>query len=136
MLIKISRWLAIVGCVLLPLAETVRRWSTWRQSPANLFDDYLIGAFLLYGAWRVGKDPRSGQRYLAAAWAFACGMGYFSFFRQLERVQLHEADPAPISSEWVLVIKGVLWALAIVALAMSLRRLPETEGSSAIDLKT
>ena len=22
-------------------------WSTWRQSPANLFDDYIIGAFLL-----------------------------------------------------------------------------------------
>ena len=130
MLIKISRWLAIVGCVLLPLAETVRRWSTWRQSPANLFDDYIIGAFLLYGAWRTGKNLRSGQRYLAAAWAFACGMGYFSFFRQLERVQLHEADPAPISSEWVLVIKGVMWALAIVALAMSLRRLPETEGAN------
>ncbi len=67
MMIKFSRWLAIVGGILVPLAETIRRWSTWKQSPANLFDDYIIGAFLLYGAWRVGKDPRSGQRYLAAA---------------------------------------------------------------------
>jgi hypothetical protein len=41
--------------------------------------------------------------------------------------RLHEADPAPISSAWVLIIKGVLWALAIVALALSLRRLPEAE---------
>jgi hypothetical protein len=132
MKIKFSRWLAIVGCILLPLLETIRRWHTWQQSPANLFDDYLIGGFLLYGAWRTGKDLRSGQRYLAAAWAFACGMGYFSFFRQLERVQLHEVDPAPISSESVLIIKGVLWGLAIVALAMSLRRLPEAEVSSPV----
>ncbi|HYR77565.1 MAG TPA: hypothetical protein VEM96_17245 [Pyrinomonadaceae bacterium] len=130
MTIKFSRWLAIVGGFVLPLAETIRRWSTWRESPANLFDDYVIGAFLLYGAWRVGKDPRNGQRYLAAAWAFACGMGYFSFFRQLERVQLHEADPAPISSESVLIIKGVMWGLAIVALALTLRRLPEASSKS------
>lgn len=127
MAIKFSRWLAIIGGILVPLLETIRRWSTWRQSPANFFDDYLIGAFLLYGAWRTGKDLRSGQRYLAAAWGFACGMGYFSFFRQLERLRLHEADPAPISSAWVLVIKGLLWAAAIVALALSLRRLPEEE---------
>src|SRR5882672_4291330 len=127
MSIKFSRWLAIVGGFVLPLAETIRRWSTWRQSPANLFDDYLIGAFLLYGAWRVGKDPRSGQKYLAAAWAFACGLAYASFFGQLQSLRLHEADPAPISSEWVLIIKGVLWGLAIVALTMSLMRLPESE---------
>ena len=64
---------------------------------------------------------------VAAAWAFACGLGYFSFFGQLKNLRLHEADPAPISSEWVLIIKGVLWAMAIVALALSLRRLPEAE---------
>lgn len=127
MAIKFSRWLALMGGILVPLAETIRRWSTWQQSPGNLFDDYILGAFLLYGAWRVGKDPRSGQRFLAAAWALACGLGYASFFGQLQRLRLHEADPAPISSEWVLIIKGVLWGSAIVALAMSLRRLPESE---------
>ena len=82
MTIEFSRWLAIVGGILAPLLETIRRWSTWQQSPANLFDDYIMGAFLLYGAWRVGKDVRSGQRFLIAAWAFACGLGYYSFFGQ------------------------------------------------------
>jgi hypothetical protein len=130
MAIKFSRWLAIVGGILVPLAETIRRWSTWQQSPANLFDDYILGAFLLYGAWRTGQDLRSGQRYLAAAWAFACGLGYLSFFGQLKNLRLHEADPAPISSEWVAIIKGVALALAIVALAISLRRLPEESVSS------
>ena len=127
MTIQFSRWLAIIGGVLAPLGETIRRWSTWQQSPANLFDDYIMGAFLLYAAWRTGRDVRSGQRFLAAAWAFACGLGYYSFFGQLQSLRLGERDPAPISSEWVLVIKGVAVSLAILALVLSLRRMPERE---------
>lgn len=130
MTIQFSRRLAIVGGVLAPLAETIRRWSTWQQSPANLFDDYIMGAFLLYAAWRTGKDLRSGQRVLAAAWAFACGLGYYSFFGQLQSMRLGEPDPAQISSRWVLLIKGVAVAFAIAALLVSLKRLPQHEPSS------
>ena len=83
MTIEFSRRLAIVGGILAPLGETIRRWHTWQESPPNLFDDYIMGAFLLYAAWRTGKNVRSGQRFLAAAWAFACGLGYYSFFGQL-----------------------------------------------------
>lgn len=124
MTIQFSRRLAIVAGLLAPLAETIRRWSSWRESPANLFDDYIMGAFLLYGAWRVGKNLRDGQRVLAAAWAFACGLGYFSFFGQLHSLRLGERDPAPVSTEWVLVIKGIAIALAVIALVVSLKRLP------------
>ena len=130
MTIQFSRRLAVVVGILAPLAETVRRWSTWRQSPANLFDDYIMGAFLLYGAWRTGKNLRNGQRVLAAAWAFACGFGYYSFFGQWQNLRLGVRDPAPIASEWVLLIKGILFALAIVALVLSLRRLPEDDASA------
>ena len=120
-----SRYLAIILGILTPLAETVRRWSTWRENPPALFDDYILGALLLYGAWRVGKDARSGQRFLVAGWAFMCGMAYGSFFEQVHRYRLGISDPAPIPSIWVAVIKGVGLALGIVALAISLRRLPE-----------
>lgn len=127
MTISFSRYLAIVLGILTPLAETIRRWGTWRQDPPALFDDYILGAFLLYGAWRVGKDARSGQRYLAAAWAFMCGMAYSSFFNQLHNISIGAPDPAPIPSSWVAAIKGVGLALGVIALAVSLKKLPEVE---------
>ncbi|HEY0100169.1 MAG TPA: hypothetical protein VGB76_14565 [Pyrinomonadaceae bacterium] len=127
MTIRFSRRLAILFGILAPLGETVRRWSTWQENPPNLFDDYIMGAFLLYGAWRAGRDLRSGQRFLAAAWAFTCGLGYYSLFGQLKSWSLHEIDPAPIPSGWVLAIKGVGVALSVLALALSLRRTPESQ---------
>ena len=126
-MMKFSRYLAIVLGILTPLAETIRRWHTWREDPSALFDDYLIGAFLLYGAWRVGKDARVGQRFLAAAWAFMCGMAYPSFFGQLDRLSRGEIDPAPIPSACVAAIKGFGLALSVIALVITLRRLPTGE---------
>src|SRR5215510_2774118 len=125
MTIAFSRRLAIIFGILTPLAETVRRWRQLGQLSVWPFwlDDYIIGALLLYGAWRTGKDIRSGRRFLAAAWGFTCGMAYSSFFAQLER--LNEPDPAPIPSIWVAAIKGVGFALAILALVGSLKRQKE-----------
>ncbi|HEX8633885.1 MAG TPA: hypothetical protein VF703_07010 [Pyrinomonadaceae bacterium] len=127
MTIQFSRRLAIAFGILAPLGETIRRWSTWREYPPNLFDDYILGAFLLYGAWRAGRDVRGGQRFLAAAWAYTCGIGYYSFFGQLKSLSLHEIDPAPIPSVWIAVIKGVGLALSLLALGISLRRLPGSQ---------
>ena len=84
-----------------------------------------MGALLFYGAWRTGRDVRSGQRFLAAAWGLACGFGYYSFFGQLQSMGRHEVDPAPISSGWVAVIKGVAWTFAILALVVTLEQIPD-----------
>jgi hypothetical protein len=120
MLISISRYFAIALGILTPLAETIRRWHTWRENPPAFFDDYIIGAFLLFGAWRVGKDVQRGRPFLAAAWAFMCGMAYPSFFGQLEDMRLGIADPAPISSAAVAAIKGVGLAIGVICLVFSL----------------
>ncbi len=125
MSISLSRWLAIVIGILTPAAETIRRWSTWREDPPALFDDYILGVLLLYGAWRVGRNSRTGQRFLAAGWAFMCGMAYNSFFGQLHNIRMGVADPAPISSTSVAVIKGIGLALGVVGLVLSLRRVPD-----------
>jgi hypothetical protein len=118
---KFSRSLATIFGILAPILETVRRWGTWREYPPALFDDYILGAFLLAGAWLVGRRFGTGQRLLAAAWGFTCGLGYYSFFEQLRRYRLGEIDPAPIPSGAVLIIKGVAVLLAIVALVLTLR---------------
>jgi hypothetical protein len=110
--------LAVVIGVLLPMAETVRRCGTggyvW-----NWLDDYLIGAFLLYAAWRCRRNIVSGQRVLAAAWAFACGLGYSSFFGHVER--WGEPDVGNLAHEVVTITISAGWLLAIWAMVATLR---------------
>lgn len=98
MTLNFARRLAYAAGVLAPAAETVRRWSTWREMPPALFDDYIMGALLIYGAYRVGRDARSGQPFLAAGWGFACGLGYASFFSQLyfNRIGHRRSRAAPV----------------------------------------
>ena len=116
-----SRRLALVFGVLLPIVETYRRWQQlgdYHYWPAWL-DDWAIGAFLLYGAWRTAKEVETGRPWLTAAWGFTCGMAYPSFFGQLAR--LDQPDPSALPAAWVVGIKGVGFLLAILALAGSLR---------------
>jgi hypothetical protein len=123
---QFSRRLALVFGIALPVLETVRRfaqlgdigvWPLW-------LDDLLLGAALLLAARLTSGRRYHNARYLAAAWGAACGMGYYSFFTQLQRLDL--ADPAPVPSLYVAVIKGVGVALAIVALIGALRRPAQT----------
>lgn len=126
-LVKFSRTLAILFGVVAPVAETIRRWNSWRDFPPALFDDYIMGAFLLAGAWLTARNFPRGQQLLAAAWGFTCGLGYYSFFGQWQRHQLGEIDPAPLPSSWVLAIKGVGVLLAIAALLATLMAREPTE---------
>ncbi len=105
------------------LLETIRRWSTWRENPPAFFDDFLLGGLLLYGAWRVTKDAVSGQKFLVAGWGVALGMVYMSFFGQLRMLREGAVDPAPVSSEWVAVIKGIGFLIVIIGLITSLRKI-------------
>ncbi|HEX8177942.1 MAG TPA: hypothetical protein VF525_00220 [Pyrinomonadaceae bacterium] len=129
MTINFSRRLAIILGILTPLAETLRRWqqlNDLRNWPAWL-DDLLLGGFLLYGAWRVGRDAPGGQRFLTAAWGVAFGMAYLSFFGQFEH--LHD-DPSHLPGLWVAAIKGIGLVLITLALLVSLKRLPAADGAS------
>jgi len=117
-----SRRAALVIGVLLPVAETIRRWGTWFAYPPNYLDDLSIGAALLFAVWRTARNPVIGQRYLGAAWGYACGMGYASFFGHL--AQLDAPDPAPISHRTLVAILGGGWLLCIVALFAALQPIP------------
>src|SRR5262245_29695423 len=112
---------ALAVGVLLPIAETVRRWGDFGYAPRWL-DDYFVGAFLLVAAWRSRRDAREGQRWLAAAWGCAVGVGFMSFFGNLQ--SLHVQDSKTVPHELVTAVVGAGWLLAIAALAASLRRIP------------
>jgi hypothetical protein len=120
MMMQFSRRIAIVAGFVLPVVETVRRWhqlGDLRVWPFWL-DDWAIGGLLLYGAWSTRRDIARGRPVLAAAWGFACGVGYASFFSQLATVD--RPDPSGVSSVTVVTIKGVMLAVAIIALVVTL----------------
>lgn len=119
--VSFSRRLALFIGLLLPVAETIRRWRQLGDLSVWPFwlDDFVIGGFLLYAFWRTRQSVSENRRFLAAAWGFTCGMAYLSFFGQI--TSLNVVDPAPISTEWVAVIKGVGLALSVLALIGSLK---------------
>ena len=114
-----ARRLALLAGIVLPLGETARRWHQMGD-PQMLFawlDDWLIGAFLLYGAWRVGRDATAGQASLAAAWGFALALAIGSFVTGV----FGDADPTGAPRGIVVAIKAVMLILAVAALVSVLR---------------
>jgi hypothetical protein len=116
--LRVSRWYAILVGVFCPVGETVRRWGHIDYLPAFL-DDYAIGALLLAGVWASRRaDPR-GVGLLAAAWGFACGLGYASFFGHLKAI--NEPDVGPLRQVWLTALIGAGWALSIAAMFVTVR---------------
>ena len=118
--IAFSRNLAIVLGLAAPLLETIRRWHIWQDDPLAFFDDYILGFLLLYGAWRVTKNAEGGRKFLVVGWGFALGLAYASLDFQLQQVRVGAIDPAPISTEWVAVVKGIGFILVLMGLVTSL----------------
>jgi hypothetical protein len=126
---RFARWLAVLAGIVLPLGETARRWHQMGD-PQFLFawlDDWLIGAFLLYGAWRVGRDASTGQASLAAAWGFTLAIAIGSFLTGA----FGGPDPTGASRAVVVAIKAVMLVLAIAALVSVLQWRPP--GATHVD---
>ena len=126
MSIAVNRRMAIVGGILLPVVEIARRCHQLLDPTMLAFwmDDFLIGGLLLYGAWRTRHDVASGLPYLTAGWAFACGMGYGSFFGQLYDLQTQPVDVSGVSGAIVVTIKGILLAFGVIGLITALKWKP------------
>lgn len=121
--LRFSRTLAAIYGILIVLLETIRRKTQLADPSAFLlwFDDYLLGGFLLWSAWKAVQDtPQTGARYLAAAWGMAVGAMFLSFRGQVMHVDQPDVTTL-VSSTTVAAIKGALFAIALVCLLMSLR---------------
>jgi hypothetical protein len=113
--------------VALPLLETLRRRTNF-ETIAGYVDDFIAGGLLLYAARAVSRGKPSGPVLLVAAWAILCGGLYGSFFHQLESAASH--DVSGLGNTTVVLIKGGLYAVALVALVLSVRAAAASKGPS------
>jgi hypothetical protein len=118
-----SKNLAFVIGAMIPVAETIRRRNQLLQLQNFIywFDDYILGAILLFAAWKAKQDPLDGQKYLSAAWGLTTGALFLSTLSQVER--LGGTDPSTLSPLSVAVIKAVLLILALSGLITSLYKI-------------
>ena len=107
---------AYVMGIALPVLEVIRRRTHFDDIPAYV-DDFIIGAFLFYAARAVTRQKPSGRVLLVAAWAALCGGLYGSFFGQLHQ----SVDVSDFSNGLVILVKGVLYLVAVGSLIMAVR---------------
>src|SRR4030042_3130443 len=127
-----SRRLAIAIGIVLPLAETFRVLIS--KGPISLqIDHYLMGAFLLYGAWRCRKYDNIGQRFMVAAWAFTCGIGYMIIQRYIEGII--NSDQSLVSYVWAagIIIIGLLFCIIGLLASIQSQTKADTDVSSSGD---
>jgi hypothetical protein len=105
---------------LLPVLETARRGiSHWTVNFTTMFEDYLGGALLLAGAWAAYRSKSWGAVLLVLAWGSVTGLMTSSFLGQLEQT-LRQTASEP-NNLLVVVVKFLLWSVAMVSLVLSFR---------------
>ena len=108
-------WVYGVG---LPALEVIRRRGHFHPL-AFYLDDFIAGAFLLWAASRAqGKSPL-GNALLCASWGSVCGGLYYSFFGQLQLGS--STDLSGLANSRVVLVKGLLFVVALSALVSSIR---------------
>jgi uncharacterized membrane protein YdcZ (DUF606 family) len=110
-----AAWAMGVG---LPLLEALRRKTNFEHLHSYV-DDFIAGALLLHAANAIRRGRRNGPVLLAVAWALLCGGLYGSFFWQLTSDAAQDVGGLPNTT--VVLIKGVLYAIALVSLVLASR---------------
>ena len=113
--------------VALPALEVLRRRTNF-DTISGYVDDFIAGGLLLYAARAVSRQKPRGPVLLVAAWAVLCGGLYGSFFYQLESSASH--DVSGLATVTVVLIKGVLYAVALVGLALAVRAAVPSNGAA------
>ena len=113
--------------VALPVLEVLRRRTNF-DTISGYVDDFIAGALLLYAARAVSRGRPRGPVLLVMAWAVLCGGLYGSFFHQLGSSA--SQDVSGLANAAVVLVKGVLYAIALAGLALSVRSaVPSRDGA-------
>jgi hypothetical protein len=121
--LKISTNMAAVMGIFLPLAETVRRSNQLLDLTRffSWFDDYILGAVLLWAVYEVKKNKNSSVSYLIAAWGFTAGALFLSFLSQFEYYRTSTGDPGIFSTTFVAIAKGLILVYMLVGLHFAIK---------------
>ncbi len=109
--------------IFLPAAETVRRINQILDFSAffSWFDDYILGAVLLWAAYSVFRQTKNSTAYLIAAWGIATGALFLSFLGQFQYFQTASGDPGIFSTAFVAVAKGLILLFMLVGLVKAIK---------------
>jgi len=113
--------------VALPVLETARRGMNFNEIPFYV-DDYIVGGLLLWAAIAVTRGRRYGNALLIAAWGILSGVMWPSFFGQLLRSE--PKDISGYSHTLVASVKGVIYAITLLGLFLSIRCAARTENGT------
>jgi hypothetical protein len=121
--LRLSSIMAFAMGIFLPVAETVRRInqiSDYREF-FSWFDDYMLGAVLVWSAYKVFNKDKNAVAYLIAAWGIATGGLFLSFLGQFKYYQTDSADPGIFSTTFVTVVKGLILGYMLIGLAKAIK---------------
>ena len=127
--LRLSMRMAFAMGIFLPVLETIRRINQILQPQyfIHWFDDYILGAILIWAAWKVHKGKRNSGYFLIAAWGIAVGVLSMSFLYQLDLYINPGEEPGVFSKHLVAVVKGLLLTYIFIGLSKSVRGQEESE---------
>ena len=121
--LKTSAKMALGLGLFLPIAETIRRVNQildYREF-FNWFDDYMLGAILVWAAYLTLKGVKNAVAYLIAAWGVATGALFLSFLGQFRYYQTALGDPGIFSTTLVVIVKGLILLYILIGLKKAIK---------------
>jgi len=121
---KAAYYAAWVMAFVFIAGETLRRGLSYLTVNATtMVEDYICGALLLSAAVLWHQKRPLAPKLMAVAWAYATGGMFVPFFAHLEAFLRDTTFRPDHPHEDVnsIVLKGVIWAICLVFLIISLR---------------
>ncbi len=123
-MLRASAILAVLTGATLAILEVRANWGDWQWWPWWLVD-FVAGALLIAGGFKVLSRSANAQTWLAAGWAFTLGMAWMSLAGNLE-VGPDTARNARLGGGYLLLV-GALAAASAGGLVMTLLAGPRTQ---------
>ena len=121
---RIVYYLTYVMAFIFLAGETARRGvGYFSVNATTMIEDYLCGILMIWAAWSWAKASDSAPKIMAVAWAYATGGMFVPFAAHLEAWLRNETfrPDHPHTDVGSIVLKGVIWAVCLGCLIVTLK---------------